>query len=242
MHDQFEHIEAYFDGSLAGEAKARFEAALKEDSQLRSAVENYSDAMKISEGLLELDVANVINKLQATESDSSTETEYEVEVETQVNSKIDRKPSNTDRRSMKTNRSPLNWSTFTKVMVALLFLGGAMLVMGWFSQKQKQADRERIFASYIRPIDADASKSIDTVGMSLFEKGKYYFALNRFGDSEYWLERAVEKPTGEGGLAEIYFWLGAAHIEQWEVEEAISAWERSGNEDAFTNLKIITKN
>lgn len=241
MHDQFEHIEAYLDGSLAGEAKARFEAALKEDSQLRSAVENYSDAMKISEGLLELDVANVINKLQGTDSDSSTGTEYEVEVETQVNSKIDRKPSNTDRRSMKTNRSPLNWSTFTKVMVALLFLGGAMLVMGWFSQKQKQADRERILASYIRPIDADASKSIDTVGMSLFEKGKYYFALNDFEESEVWLSSFVEATSDQKMKSIGYFWLGATYVERGRMDKAKDAWLKSNEIDAKLNLELINR-
>lgn len=68
----FEHIDDYKDGSLKGEELRLFEEALRNDADLRAAVDNYDAAKGISEGLLELDVMGVIEGLARGEKEGKT--------------------------------------------------------------------------------------------------------------------------------------------------------------------------
>ena len=64
MIEYYEHIDDYIDGRLSSEARQAFEDAMKTDASLKLAVENYMDAAKLSEGLLEMDIMETINNFK----------------------------------------------------------------------------------------------------------------------------------------------------------------------------------
>jgi len=210
MKDFFEHIDDYMEGKLSSSDKIEFEKAIKQDSSLKAAVENYHDAKKISEGFLEADMLNTLTGLKK-----------EIAVDLASNKKT--KP-NTNRR----------W------FLILALIGSLILLGTWLYQKNNSdSKKEQLLASYIKPVDASATRTIDTTGMNAFEKGKHYFALNKFSDSEKWLEEYVAKEESKALQSRAYFWLGAALLEQWKVEEAKSAWRLSEVDEAKQNLKIL---
>ena len=209
MEDYFEHIDDYVEGKLTSEDHKLFEAEMDRNSSLKEGVKNYHDAKKISEGLLELDMMDTLNKLQQEES--------------------------VDQKEIKT-KSNGKWIGLAAVLAFLILAGW------WFSNNaDAELDKSKIYANYIKPVNSDATKSIDTLGMNDFEKGKYYFSLNRFEESEQWLKLYMSIEDDKESLSECYYWLGAAHLEQWEVDEAKKAWEMSDEKQAKENINIITK-
>ena len=101
--------------------------------------------------------------------------------------------------------------------------------------------KKYVLANYERPIDEDATKSIDTVGMTSFEKGKYLFALNRFEESILVFESYLLEVSEKKLLSRGYFWLGAAYLEVWRVEDAREAWGKSEERGVEENLKLLFK-
>lgn len=134
----------------------------------------------------------------------------------------------------KSNSGKLNY-------LAIALLSVLALAIFWYFNKQKalDLDKDQVLASYIKPVDQQATKSVDTIGMTSFEKGKFYFALNRFEESEEWLIRYVSREKEKNALSRGYYWLGAAHLEQWELNEAKSAWQRSEEKSAKENLNML---
>ncbi len=212
MKDFFEHIDDYMAGQLTGSEYEAFAAELKQNESLRNAVSNYDSAKRLSEGLLEIDMLETIQKLE--EGDQAT-----------PQKEIDKKENKNTGR---------NWFILISMVMLLSFLAL------WLSNgSTSDLDKEEILASYIKPVDGDATRSIDTVGMNHFQKGKYYFALNRFNESEKWLTRYIEKEKDQQLLSQAYFWLGSAHLEQWEVKEAKRVWSKSEEIKAKNNLRIL---
>lgn len=208
MKDYFEYIDDYIAGSLSPELRAQFEEERKTNTSLSLAVDNYQEAKKLSEGLLEVDMMETLNKLQGEDGEDKSE-----------------KPKSNLKRNL-------------LVLSAVL---AALLLVGWWmkSNSDLESDKRQILASYIKPIDTDATKSIDTIGMNAFEKGKYFFALNRFSESEEWLKQYISKEKDKNLLSSGYYWLGSAHLEQWEVADAREAWSESREEEAKSNLSLL---
>jgi len=130
--------------------------------------------------------------------------------------------------------SQFKWLKILGMLLVLFLIG---LKIG--KNIKSKTNKEEILASYIKPIDMDATKSIDTVGMNSFEKGKYFFALNKFQESEEWLTLYLSNEKNEKALSRGFYWLGSAHLEQWEVSEAKEAWSKSDEENANKNLNIL---
>jgi len=214
MKDFYEHIDEYMEGSLSPIQVAEFEAEIKRDSSLELAVNNYHDAKKLSEGLLELDMMESLGKLE--EEDSVA------------------------REKISEDNSETKKSAGRKWFLLLGLVGILLLGALWLSKDGNSGlDKEMILASYERPVNADATRSIDTVGMNSFEKGKFFFALNRFEDSEQWLKEYVTIEKNINLLSQAYYWLGAAHLEQWEVDEAKKAWGKSGERGVKRNMGLL---
>ncbi len=125
-------------------------------------------------------------------------------------------------------------------MAAVLLL---LLISGWWmsNREHTELDKSVILANYIRPIDNDATKSLDTIGMNDFEKGKYYFSLNRFEKAKKSIKLYITAESNKKHLDEEYYWLGAIHLELWELEEAKKAWLMSNRSESIENLKLINQ-
>jgi len=195
MQDYFEYIDDYIEGKLSAEDQALFAHQLRKDSSLETAVKNYHDAKKLSEGLLEADMLDTLDKLD--------------------------KKGMLGKNSQEHSRR--RWS------VLFVLLAAISLLTWWLTtQKNSNLNKDQILASYIKPIDYAA-----------FQKGKYFFALNNFKESEYWLKDYISKEKNKKGLSEGYNWLGAVHLELWNVSDAKKAWGKSEEKEAVENLKLF---
>lgn len=213
MKDFFEHIDDYMEGTLSIDERAAFEAEMNRNISLKNAVMNYHDGKKLSEGLLELDIAATLEKLQ-----------QEANANEQDRAAIQNK----------------NGSNMRRWLLLLGLVGGVLALLWWFGNRDTMGlDKSQILASYERPIDEEVTRSVDTIGMNHFQKGKHFFILNRFQESEEWLKRYIEIEKDQKLLSQAYFWLGSAHLEQWEVKEAKSVWSKSEETKAKTNLSIL---
>lgn len=117
---------------------------------------------------------------------------------------------------------------------------GLIFLAWWFVKNTgEKARHQEVLALYTKPIDDMATKSIDTTGMSAFEKGKFFFALNRFEDSEYWIRHYLDHEKNQKLRSVGHFWLGAAHIEQNEFDKALHAFKQSDEAAAKRNIELI---
>lgn len=211
MKDFFEHIDDYMDGNLSSSDRAAFEVEMDNNLELKTAVQNYHDAKKLSEGLLEADMMETLNKLRAEEEEGEKM-----------------------RGGVKKERG------FNRKLVLVFGLLGLIALSWWFMNSNKsKLNKEEVLANYERPIDQDITRSNDTIGMDFFQKGKHFFILNKFNESEQWLNKATQQEKDKKKLSQVYYWLGSAHIEQWEVKEAKRAWSESEEEEAKRNLVIL---
>lgn len=206
MEDYFDYIDDYMDGSLSSDNRIRFEKELEANPSLRLAINNYHDAKKLSEGLLELDMMGTLSRHKELSNQSSIQ---------------------------------LGHSKKRRLLLGIILLISIGLASWWFRKQTLEKNKKQILATYIRPIDNNATKSLDTIGMDAFRKGKYYFSLNRFEESEVWLLLYLSEENDKKLISRGHFWLGAAHLEQWELSEAKKAWSQSGEKDAKENLKLI---
>ena len=209
MEDYFDYIDDYMIGSLSAERKAQFDRELQKNESLKVAVNNYGDAKKLSEGLLELDMMDTLSHLKAEEHTYA-------------------------KKDYKEPKSKFRY------LIGILILILIAIAAWWWAKQQNHDDRKtQVLASYIKPVNINATKSLDTMGMTSFNKGKYYFSLNRFEEAELWLKLFVSEKNEKKSVSRGYFWLGAAHLEQWELSDAKKAWEKSDEKEAKDNLKLI---
>lgn len=64
MMDYFEYIDDYMKGELEGDMLQEFENGLKQNTALKSAVENYHIAKKLAGGLIEYEGEEILNKIK----------------------------------------------------------------------------------------------------------------------------------------------------------------------------------
>lgn len=224
MENWHEHIDDYINGTLGGDLLAAFEKEMEVNASLKAAVDNYDDAKKISEGLLEVDMMETISRLEAKNEKKQIDSEKVVSVDEKIEPKV------------KTARV-FNLRTIMSVAATV----GILLFAGWwmFGPTGNSYDMDKILVEYIKPVNEDSTKSVDTVGMSPFEKGMWLFKTNQFEESEKWLKIHLSETEDKKMRSKGHFWLGAAHLLQSEVEEALEAWKKSEEEDAKKNLEIV---
>jgi len=205
--DFFEHIDDYMEGSLDPSLQLQFEAALKTDKSLAKAVENYDVAKKISEALLEIEIAQTIADLENESNKDATDTNEDT------------------RKTPIKNNSKLLWLLLGICLLSFLaYLG--------FKKGQEEKSLNQFMATVFKaPIDPDATKSIDEVKMDDFQRAKYYYRLNRFKDSEALLKEIIQDNSNQDTIQLAYFWLGHALIQQQQLDAARSAWLKSGMEE-----------
>lgn len=134
--------------------------------------------------------------------------------------------------------SPMRWLWLA--IAGLLLAGLAYGYLQWQKGHVEKQQGEVLRAGIIvEPVDESATKSIDTVGMDFFEKGKYFYGLNSFEEAEKWLERFISVEKDKKMLSKGHNWLGAAHYYQNEIPEARAAWQKSDEGGAKENLKMI---
>ena len=69
MFDPYLHIDKYMAGTLAAEEVSLFNKALLNDAELQSVVDNYDEAKRLSEGLIEIEVRGVLDSIATDEDD-----------------------------------------------------------------------------------------------------------------------------------------------------------------------------
>lgn len=232
MDNWHEHINDYMDGTLVGEDLTAFEGEIKVNASLRAAISNYQDAKSISEGLLEVDMKETLDRLQ----NSAAETQNH-------SSDITYRSHDSDSHSqlVKSKGGSSIFNLRTLVASAAVIVG--VVIAGWWMMTVlEDAQRKEYVQAQIPKLrDDDATKSVDTVGMSPFEKGKHFYSLNNYPESIKWLKLTVEGDGGEELKSEGYFWLGHAYIRVWRVDEARKAWEMSDEEGVAEYLETLSK-
>lgn len=160
MTDYFEHIEDYMSDQLSAEQKAAFELAMESDSALRQAVADWPTAVKLSEGLLELDVLATIQGLEAAENpDEGMPRDHTKVVQIDPSSK----GLATD-QSYDVSRKPWLWA------VLMLALGGlaVWLYQGSRSQSIRTLTSDQVYAAYYEaPVNEVTERGVDDIHTSI---------------------------------------------------------------------------
>ena len=120
MVDYFAYIDDYVNGQLDNEALKAFEEEMKRNISLKQAVENYPTARDLSEGLLEIDMIETLNRLQVEKHGNADEPKGNEEL-TQVAVTEKR----VKRRRAKSKR---DWSKW----IAAATLIGVLSTVGWW--------------------------------------------------------------------------------------------------------------
>lgn len=238
MENFYEHIDDYKNGLLTGETLDQFELAMQTDASLRLAVDNYDAAKSISEGLLEIDMLQTLQNIGKPENQTINAQNSNNRTTPKNNHLIQKND-----RSVNSSTKPIVSIFNLRNLMAAASVIGVLFFAGWW-MVESNTDLERkeyILAQIdkIRPVDLDATKSIDTLGMTAFEKGKYYYSLNRYEESIQWLERMTKIENDLELLSEGYYWLGHAYMQEWRVEDAKIAWEKSNKINVKNALEII---
>jgi len=231
VEDFYAHIDAYKQGILKGELLVSFEQEMERNDSLRLAVDNYDVAKDISEGLLELDMMETLKQLK-------TQRDKTMQSQVKDNAKIiDLKESDTQTPS--TFLTNWNW----KKWLAAAAMIGLILISGWWfmDYRVEQQYIAQVQENYEWPEDPDATKSVDTVGMTDFEKGKFYFRTNNYKKSLPFLERHILREKDPKSLSEGYEWLGAVYVKLGMMDKAREALKKSREERAIRNMQLIRK-
>lgn len=228
MEDYYEHIGDYMNGTLGAEQRAAFEAEMERNASLQKAVDNYEAAKALSEGLLEVDMLETLQELK-NESSAHLGEQKKIDRSSSGGQVIDMESTT------KANRFSRRWW-----MTAAVFLGVLAVATWWMTKPLSDGlDQKYVLENYNRPYDEDATKSVDTVGMTPFQKGKYMFGLNEFEESIKWMEQYLSEIEEKKLRSEGYFWLGAAYLELWQLEKARESWGKSSEEGVAENLELI---
>jgi len=232
VEDFFEHIDEYKNGLLEGDQLAAFERAMKEDASLKKAVENYDVGKAISEGLLEVDMLETLERLkEQRKSGSGSDSDESEKGGATVH---DIKDIGMGPRPKNRKISLRKWIAATSFIGVLVFAG--WWVMEWNGEREYM---DYVKANYEWPEDLDATKSVDTIGMNDFEKGKHFFERNHFEESLRFLIIHLSEETDISMLSEGYEWLGAIYMKQGAIEKAKRALEKSYEKKALNNLKLL---
>ncbi|MEM9545086.1 MAG: hypothetical protein AAGA77_03890 [Bacteroidota bacterium] len=220
MENWHEHIEDYMEGTLAGDLKEAFEKELEYNKSLKAAVENYEDARKISEGLLEIDMMETLSRLSESNNDERN-----------------KKFHNSSDSKLKGRIINLR-----KWVAAASVVGTLLVGVWWINESIKEVKFKNYVLNNIeRPIDENTTRSIDIEDESPLEKGKYYYWLNDFEESINWLKIALEAKKDKKSQSEGHFWLGHAYVQLWMLEEAQEAWMKSEEEGVKEVLRLISE-
>ena len=229
MEDYYAHIDDYVNGKLDDEQKALFEAAMEENASLKKAVDNYDTARKLSEGLLEVDMLETLDRLKKSSLEASAEGREDIA------------PVQDDTVSIGSPRA--RKGIFRRQWLAAAVFFGLLAVTAWWMMRPEgtELNKKYVLDNYIRPYDEDSTKSIDEPYSDPFKEGKRLFNLNRFEESIPFFDTFLSGENDKKLQSKGYLWLGAAHLEMWQVEKAREAWQKSEEEDARTNLELIKK-
>ncbi|GLR16579.1 hypothetical protein [Portibacter lacus] len=214
--DWYEYIDDYMKGDLDENLRYEMESAIQKDAELKSAIDNYDDAKTLSEGLLELDIMESIDSLEA----NATET-------------------NKISRNDKSSKS--KFPIWLKILIPFFIIVGFFIIR-YVQKEKKEAERQELFASlYVRPIDDEILKGIDRTLMNNFQKGKYYFSLNEFEKAEDKLLLFLDRTSNEDSLSLGNYWLGHVYLNMGEWEKAKKFISENENSQLKEILSKIVK-
>jgi len=251
VEDFYEHIDDYKNGLLEGEVLAAFEQSMADNPSHQLAVDNYESAKGISEALLEVDMLQTLQRLGNEEATKTIESHKIIDISHKENNhshKItNRSVDNSDQLSFSDTKPKVKRFSLRKLAIAASFLA-IVCVGGWWMVETVQNNQRKSYVLAqldelgLKPVDKDATKSIDTVGMSAFQKGKYYYSLNRFEESIKWLEKMVAEEKDEKLLSEGYYWLGHGYVKLGRLDDAEKAWGESDEEEVAKMILILAPN
>ena len=216
----YEYITEYKEGLLEGNELDQFEKELKSNGKLRNAVDNYHDAKKISEALLEVDMMQTIARLAA---ENNVENHSPVE---DINTKT-------------SARKQVKLFSLGRIAAAASIIG-LIAIAGWWLGQDSSLQREALYATYYtRPIDLDATKSVSTDGLDPLQTAKYYFALNDFEQSKTSLNNIISKTTDQDTILIAKYWLCHVHINTDQWTEAKQLLNTNSFDSDGSLLKLV---
>ncbi len=216
MIDFYEYIDDYMEGVLDAEMRQAFEEAMKQDTSLRTAVDNYPEAKKLAEGLLELDLMETLENARTSESTAKV-----VTMDT----------SQPKPRSSRTR--PWMVAASIAALLTIAYIG--------FQDASGSSDFDQIWRTeYVKPLDPNATKTTEQPA-SPFNAGKYFFALNDFEEAEKWFTEALNIGSNPSEISEIQYWLGHSYMNQKKWDQAKTALQKSNHPEAARNLALIDK-
>ncbi len=134
----------------------------------------------------------------------------------------------------KRNKKTLFWG----IGLALL----SMIIVATFYMMNKEGSDKKYFAdNYVRPENKDVVRSGNLEEMDLLAQGKYFFELNKFSDSENALQLFIKEGSTSDSLSQAHYWLGHAHLNQYEWKKARNAFQASNAPKARTYIEWIDK-
>ncbi len=172
MNKFYDQISEYLSDQLSATDKSAFEAAMKQDPTLQSAIDHRHTLGDVADGFIEADISKNIASVRA---------------------ELHQKESTTNQslpQSEKSTATALRIRMYRKIAVAAAFI--ALLGMGYFYLNQQQPiDHDALYASYYRSpvvetVRGEATDSkLDTslhcdLGHQAMEQAKYKQAIELF--------------------------------------------------------------
>jgi len=151
----YKKIEDYIDGLLDETEQRAFEIAMSEDKKLAEEVEKYKDAKIISEGLLEIDIMETIEKLS-------------------------KKGATDNLNVVSINRN--KFFSFRKMMMAASFVG-VLIIAGWWAIGNTKIDNKKLYQEPIWPIERSGTESILSNASIMYLNGDFESAKALLTDS-----------------------------------------------------------
>ena len=219
----YKQIEDYIEGLLDESAKKAFEEAMSVDSELSMKVEEYTDAKKISEGLLEIDIMETLDNLAVNK-------QFNPDITNHISEK--NYANNAKKLSVK-NRFDIK-----KLMLAASFIG-VLLIVGWWSFGNRNSSNDKLYSELyqepIWPIERSSTSSI-------LSKASGYYLEGNFTRAKLLLLDSIDnKELGK-------FWIAEMFLKQNIIDStifylpSIESLNIKKNRIIYLNLLIALKN
>ncbi len=211
----FEQIDDYKNGQLSEEALRDFERALKSDSDLLHAVENYHIGQELSEALLELDMHETLAELEESEQSAA---------------KVVENKSSSNPRSISMWRQ---WLVAASIVVYLA-IGGYFIFQG-----NGTLTKDELMAQHYRPPISDIERGTAPSELPLIDRAKYAFHSKDYEVSEKLFNAVLATTSETDDTREAQYYLGHIMLLQDKYEKATTLFQRSGYDDWKYQLEFV---
>lgn len=208
--DFFEKIDDYIQGKLSAAERQQFEAAMQSDPALQFAVEEYETGLKLSEALLESDMAQTLAQLRIDEG---------------------QKTSVATVRPMP--NKPWRRYVLAASVAGLLALGTYLVV-----RPNPVYTQEQIMAEHYRAPVYDMERSRDINNLTDLESAQYLFHMKSYEASEKKLLNILSRGA-TSDRSEAQYYLGHIYLLAGDYDKATTYFTDSGFGDWSYQVTVV---